>query len=237
MRHRLVYALLYTVKHTGQLFYTYEEKWVGEVPENPWSSDYQVVAILNHTSLYEFLLASFPPDRFLLRMAWHGVVPVASKTINRPLTGKFWRIIAGNVVPISRERDHTWKAVMESIDPRSMVVMLPEGRMKRANGLDAFGRQLVVRGGIADVLEAIPDGKMLVAYSQGLHHIQIPGQSVPNLFKPVRLRLEEIDIAAYREEMAARDGDFRAAVVADLMERRDRYCTSDVGEIVEPADA
>jgi len=188
------------------------------------------VTVLNHTSLFEVLLAGVPPNSFLWRMARYGVVPVASKTTERPILGKFYKLIAGNVVAISRERDHTWEAVLKSIDPRSMVVILPEGRMKRANGLDAYGRPLVVRGGIADILAATREGRWLSCYSLGLHHVQIPGQGLPKLFKTVRLRLEVIDVAAYCAALPADDPEaFRAGVIADLTERRDRYCTSDVG--------
>jgi hypothetical protein len=37
-----------------------------------------------------------------------------------------------------------------------MVLMAPEGRMKRADGLDAHGQPMTVRGGIADILEVVP---------------------------------------------------------------------------------
>lgn len=234
MRYRLVYSLLYVLRRINRLFYTFEEQWVGEVPEEPWTSDYRLVAIINHTSLFEFLYAGLPPDRFMLQMARHGLIPVASKTIDRPLVGKFWKVIAANVVSISRERDHTWAKVLESVDSNSMAVLAPEGRMKRANGLDAFGRPLRIRSGIAELLEALGEGKMLLAYSQGLHHVQIPGQHMPNLFRTLRMRLEEVDIASYCEAMRARGGDFKDAVIDDLTARRDRYCTSNVGEKVDP---
>lgn len=234
MRYRFVYSLLYVLRRINHLFYTFEEQWVGEVPKKPWTSDYRLVAIINHTSLFEFLYAGLPPDRFMLQMARYGVIPVASKTIDRPLVGKFWRIIAANVVSISRERDHTWSQVLESVDSNSMVVIAPEGRMKRANGLDAFGRPLRIRSGIAELLEALGEGKMLLAYSQGLHHVQIPGQHFPHLFRTLRMRLEEVDIAPYLESMRTRGGELREAIVADLTARRDRYCTSNVGEKVEP---
>ncbi|MCP4658888.1 MAG: hypothetical protein GY856_26040, partial [bacterium] len=69
-------------------------------------------------------------------------------------------------------------------------------------------------------------------YSQGLHHVQIPGQMFPKLFKRIRMRFEALDIEDYRASLWPPDGDeqaFRRAVVQDLTERRDRYCTSDVG--------
>lgn len=234
MRYRIVYLFLLVVKWAARCFYSVEVQWIGKMPEDPWQ-DYRLVAVLNHTSLFEFLFAGVVPNKFLRRMARHGLVPIAAKTVERPVTGKFWRLVAGNVVSISRGRDETWQKVMKSVDPRSMVIILPEGRMKRKNGLDSFGRPLTVRSGIADLIRAIPDGKMLLAYSQGLHHIHIPDHSrFPKLFQPVRLRIEALDVARYRQAMRDRaggDGDlFTTAVIEDLTARRDRYATSDLGE-------
>lgn len=233
MRYRIIYFLLVLTKMLARAFYSIEVQWIGKVPEDPWQ-DYRLVAVLNHTSLYEVLFAGLVPNKFLWRLARHGLVPIASKTIERPLSGKFWRLVAGNVVSVSRERDETWKKVMESVDPRSMVVILPEGRMKRKDGRDSFGRPLTVRGGIADLIEATAEGKMLLAYSQGLHHIHIPDHSLfPKLFQGVRLRLEALDVGEYRRAMVERAGGngkpYVTAVVEDITARRDRYCTSDFG--------
>lgn len=183
MRYRIVYWFLTLLKIIARCFYRIEIQWVGKMPQDPWH-DYRLVAVLNHTSLYEFLFAGMVPNKFLVRMAHFGTVPIASKTMERPVVGKFWSIVAGNVVSISRERDHTWKKVIASVDPRSMVIILPEGRMKRKGGRDSFGRVLTVRSGIADLVEAIPEGNMLLAYSQGLHHVHIPDHSFfPKLFQ------------------------------------------------------
>ena len=97
--------------------------------------------------------------------------------------------------------------------------------MKRANGLDLNGNPMTVRGGIADILLAVKSGKMLVAYSGGLHHVQVPGH-IPNVFKTVRMRLEILDVAPYIEQMMANGGPeaFKKNVMRDLDARRDRYC-------------
>src|SRR4029453_14173600 len=97
-----------------------------------------------------------------------GVIPGAEKTANRPLVGRFFRLFAPDVIPISRQRDSTWQEVVDRIGPRSLVVIAPEGRMKRSTGLDAEGNPMTVRGGIADVLRGIPGGYLLVGYSGGL---------------------------------------------------------------------
>jgi len=81
-----------------------------------------------------------------------------------------------------------------------------------------------VRGGIADILLAMKEGRMLIAYSGGLHHVQIPGH-VPRVFKTVRMRLEDVDIAGYIAEMMVGGPDqFKRNVMRDLDRRRDAYC-------------
>lgn len=229
MRAVLVFFLLLVLKLFSRTFYRFDVGWVGGKPEHPWRH-YRITAILNHTSLFEFLWAGSPPASFLWQIARHGVVPVAEITLDRPLTGRFFRFVAHQVVPVSRERDHTWAEVMKKVDdPKALVIIAPEGRMMRRNGLDKHGRPMTVRGGIADILQGIPQGRMLLAYSGGLHHVQAPGERFPRLFKRLRIRFECVDVAAYRREMLSRDGEkgFRRAVVRDLERRRDRYCWSD----------
>jgi hypothetical protein len=75
------------------------------------------------------------------------------------------------------------------------------------------------------VLLAIKDGRLLLAYSGGLHHVQVPGH-LPNVFKTVRMNLEVLDMAKYIEEQMANGGpeQFKKNVMRDLDARRDRYC-------------
>lgn len=225
MRAYFVFLILLLVKTLSRVFYRLDMEWIGEVPPDPWRG-HRLVALLNHTSLYEALLAGVCPNRFLWRLARHGVVPIADKTARRAVVGRFYSLVAQNVVSITRERDETWREVLRQIDPDAMVIILPEGRMKRASGLDAEGRPMTVRGGIADILETIEEGRMLIAYSGGLHHVQTPGERFPRLFKTIRLRLEVVDIATYRAERLAEGGPrgFKRAVVNDLERRRDLYC-------------
>jgi 1-acyl-sn-glycerol-3-phosphate acyltransferase len=223
IRAGFVFFLLLGLKAFARTFYRLRSRWVGEMPGRPWA-DLRIVVVLNHTSLFEVLYAGVPPASFLWRLARHGLLPAANKTTNRPFVGLLFKLIARNVIPISRQRDHTWTQVLQRIDPDSMVVMAPEGRMKRATGLDLQGQPLTVRGGIADILEAIPKGRMLIAYSGGLHHVQVPGERLPRFFRAVGLLIETVDIEAYRAEMSRREGDFKLAVKADLEARRDRYC-------------
>jgi hypothetical protein len=144
--------------------------------------------------------------------------------------GRFYSLVAQRVISITRERDETWRQVLNTIDPDAMVIILPEGRMKRAGGLDANGQPMTVRGGIADILETIGEGRMLIAYSGGLHHVHAPGDRFPRLFKTIRMNLEVMDIGAYREARMAEAGPprgFKRAVVQDLERRRDLYCPTE----------
>ncbi len=225
LRPILVFSLLMVVKILSRCFYRTKFAWSGETPADPWK-DIRLIAVLNHTSLFEPLYMGIIPIRVLWRIATHGVAPAAAKTVDRPLVGLFYRLIGGRVIAVSRKRDATWQAVLDEIDPKSIVVVFPEGRMKRANGLDRDGGRMTVRGGIADFLKAIPDGRMLVAYSGGLHHVQIPGQRIPKLFATLRMKVENLSIADYREDQMAAAGEssFRRAVITDLERRRDEIC-------------
>jgi hypothetical protein len=219
-----VFTLLVILKYLSKIFYRHDFEWVGDVPPKPWKS-IRVVAFLNHTSLFEPVFLGGVPNHFIWRLAAHGVVPAADKTTGRPLVGLIFKFVAHHVIAITRERDHTWFEVLNRIDPHSMIVIAPEGRMKRANGLDANGNPMTVRGGIADILQAVGEGRMLLAYSGGLHHVQIPEHTMVQVFETVRMRTEIVDIKPYIAEQM-RDGEeqFKRNVRDDLERRRDAYC-------------
>ena len=218
-----VFISLITLKYLSRIFYRLDVSFVGDVPPNPWR-DVRLVAFLNHTSLFEPVFLGGVPNHFIWRLAAHGVVPAADKTTKRPLAGLVFKFVAHHVIAITRERDHTWFEVLNRIDPNSMVIIAPEGRMKRANGLDLQGNPMTVRGGIADIMLAMKEGRTLFAYSGGLHHVQVPGH-IPNVFKTVRMRIEVVEMAAYIDEMMKRGGpdEFKKNVRLDLDRRRDEY--------------
>ena len=223
IRSALVFCLLLCLKYLSKVFYRHDFAFIGATPEDPWG-DLRLVVFLNHTSLFEPVFLGGVPNRFIWRLAAHGVVPAADKTTGRPLVGLVFKFVAHHVIPITRERDQTWFSVLQRIDPKSMVVIAPEGRMKRANGLDLQGKPMTVRGGIADILGAIREGRMLLAYSGGLHHVQVPGH-IPNVFKTVRMRIENLEISEYITEMTQLGGadNFKKTVMRDLDRRRDEY--------------
>lgn len=225
MQERLKYIFLLAVKAFSRLFYRLEIAWIGKPPLNPWE-DLRLLVILNHTSLYEPLFAAGVPNSFLKRIAKDGLIPIADVTLQRPIVGRFFRMVAKNVISITRLRDKTWEEFCFKVRPETVVILLPEGRMKRCTGLDSEGKPMTVRGGIADLLREFRDGQMLLVYSGGLHHIQAPGQCFPRLFKTLRMHLEGIDIDEYRRTLLLRSGEegFKKAVICDLERRRDQYC-------------
>ncbi|MCB2148704.1 MAG: 1-acyl-sn-glycerol-3-phosphate acyltransferase [Deltaproteobacteria bacterium] len=233
MRESCIYAMLRTIKGLSRVFYRFDIDWVHQPPADPWRH-LRLVAFLNHTSLYEPLFVGGFPNEFIRRIAFMGLMPVADKATRRPLMGFFFRMVAKNVVAVTRKNDRTWNQVLATMQPDTMVIIMPEGRMMRANGLDKSGRPMTVRGGIADIVRSIPEGRMLMTYSAGLHHVQIPGQRIPKLFKTLRMRLESMDIADYRNRLMDQYGPvgFKKALIRDLENRRDRYCFG-----LEPASA
>jgi hypothetical protein len=226
-RSAIVFTLLVTLKFVSRIFYRHDFQFIGPTPADPWAN-LRLVAFLNHTSLFEPIFLGAVPNRFIWRLAAHGVVPAADKTTDRPLVGLIFKFVAHHVIAITRQRDDTWFQVLSKIDPESMVVIAPEGRMKRANGLDLHGKPMNVRGGIADIMLAVKEGRMLIAYSGGLHHVQVPGQ-FPRIFKTVRLRVENVSIEEYVADILRRGGEaeFKKNVMRDLDARRDRYAPED----------
>lgn len=225
LRSAIVFTILFSLKILSKIFYRHDFEFVGDVPPgDPWKG-LRLVVFLNHTSLFEPVFLGVTPARFIWRLAAHGVVPAADKTTDRPLVGMVFKFIAHRVIAITRQRDDTWTQVLSTIEKNSMVTIAPEGRMKRATGLDLNGNPMTVRGGVADILLALKEGPMLIAYSGGLHHVQIPGH-MPNLFKTVRLRVEVLDIATYIRDRMAEGGpeQFKKSVIRDLERRRDHYC-------------
>ena len=224
----LAFLVILKVHILSRLFFHLENEWIGGEPDN-YATDTRIIALLNHTSLYEPLVAGYAPVNLLWKIARHGVLPVAEKTMKRQRVGLFFSLLVRHAVVVTRQRDHTWDQVLNHIDSDSIVIILPEGRMKRADGLDSLGKPMTIRGGIADILDALPGGRMLIAYMGGLHHIQVPGELLPTPFKTIKCRMEMLDITDYKAEVAAEhpELDFRGAVIADLTRRRDEYCPTE----------
>lgn len=182
--------------------------------------------LLNHTSLLEPLYLGFLPVSFLWRLSRKMVAPGADKTLNRPLVGTFYKLFSPGMISISRKRDDTWQQFMESIAPDSVIVIIPEGRMKRRTGLDLQGNKMTVKSGVLDVLQGLHDGEMVIAYSGGLHHVHAPGEKGYHFFKTLKMNLETFDIESYKKTFEGEVGSelWRKLVLADLQYRLENNC-------------
>lgn len=225
MRSFIGFLIVSAVKVFSHLFYRLEVKWLTPQPADVWEKT-RIVAILNHTSLYEPLFGQAMPFRFVWRFVHKMVAPAADVTFNRPIVGRFWKLMIPHASTITRKRDETWTHFMKRMDQDSLIVIAPEGRMKRLNGLDKDGKPMTVRGGIADILEQLDSGYLLLAFSGGLHHVQAPGQFWPRLFKTIKLNFEVIDIAEYKKGLPVEPRAFKLKVVEDLQHRLENNCPS-----------
>lgn len=219
------FSALVLAKYAFSVLYRLEKQWVSRPTPVPYSK-VRVLVLLNHTSLMEPVYLSALPLRFLWRLASRGVVPGADKTLQRPILGKVYRLLVGRMVSISRKRDATWDGFMGSIQPESLILIAPEGRMKRLSGYDRDGMPMTVRGGIADILNQFNSGSILLAYSGGLHHVLAPEQRFPRFFKRIALRLELLDLASYKASIGwSNDAEHcKQAVIDDLTRRMQRHC-------------
>ena len=86
------------------------------------------------------------------------VAPAADKTLNRPIVGLFWKIMAPGLISITRKRDQSWFKFLKAIENRSVILIAPEGRMKRSSGLDSTGKPMSIRSGIAEIINEINEG-------------------------------------------------------------------------------
>lgn len=224
MKNVVGFSILSAVKTISHLFYRGTFTWITPKPENHWEKT-RLLVLLNHTSLYEPLYVQALSFPFLWNLASRMTVPGADITLNRPIVGKLWKLMMPNISSITRKRDRSWTNYLNSIKPDSIIMIAPEGRMKRANGKDKFGKEMTVQGGVADILENLNDGGMVLCLSGGLHHIQTPGQHLPRLFKPIKMNLVYIDIKEYKElykDLSPRERKLK--ITQDLQTRLESDC-------------
>lgn len=223
MRRLIAFIILATVKTISMIFWRAEANWLTSHPEDPWKYA-RLMVFLNHTSLYEVVYIQLLPYTFLWHLAGHLNVPGADITLNRPLVGKFWKLMIPKIQSISRKKDNTWTQYLNTIDDQSTIIIAPEGRMKRPNGLDKDGKPMSIRGGIVDILDGLDHGGMVVCLSGGLHHIQVPGQHLPRLFKRIKMNLEYHDIKSYKNSFSNDPREKKVAMVKDLQKRLENNC-------------
>ena len=109
MRKYLVFLVLGAAWLISKAFWWRELKWIGGTPPgDPWRG-IRVLCFLNHTSLFEWLFIAMAPPRFLWRVACHGVVPAAEKTIRRPIVGQFFKLVGAHVVRYALAADDRFR--------------------------------------------------------------------------------------------------------------------------------
>lgn len=187
--------------------------------ENFWTNEINVFAFLNHTSLFEPLLFASIPNHFWWQNIKRVVIPAADITMNRPIVGRLYKIFFPHIVPISRKRDETWTRFKSKIRDNSLVVIAPEGRMMRKDGLDKHGKPMNIKSGIADILKEVEEGSLVIATSGGLHHVQKPGERFFRIFKTIKISYEKIPISEYKKLIDFEARDFQRHVVDDLTKR------------------
>lgn len=224
MRRILAFGILSLVKIVSTIFWRGDFKWISPKKNSPWQKDIRLMIFLNHTSLYEPIFSQILPFRYLWHLAGHANIPGADITLNRPIVGTFWKLMIPNIASITRKKDATWESYLASIKQDDVVMITPEGRMKRPNGLDKFGKAMTVRGGVADIIEVMEDGVLVLCLSGGLHHIQKPGQSLPKLWKPIHMNLVRIDIKEYKAQFPGSPRERKISIVKDLQDRLERDC-------------
>lgn len=223
MQRLLAFLILSLVKVFSMMFYRVEINWPNPAPKDPWK-DIRLFVFLNHTSLYEPLFIQVFSFSYLWRLSGHMSVPGADVTLSRPLVGRFWKLMMPNIASVTRKKDHSWSGYLRSIKKDDVIMIAAEGRMKRPNGLDKYGRPMTVRGGVADIIETLHEGKILLCLSGGLHHVQRPGEHVPRLFKTLRMNLSYLDVADYKSSFSENSRERKIQMVQDLQLRLERDC-------------
>ncbi len=222
------FVMLLGVKFISAALYRYEVKWLNHEQSGLDWNKVRLIVFLNHTSLFEPIFIRVVPNHFIWRISRDLVVPGADITLNRPILGKFYKSLLPGAVSISRKKDFTWARFLSRISARSIIAILPEGRMKRADGLDKHGKPMSVRGGIADILQGINSGKALFVYSGGLHHIQTPGQKLPRIFKTVKVNAEILCIKSYKASFDHQNiKEFKQKLMDDLNHRLEHLIPKD----------
>lgn len=220
MKKIIAFFILSSVKILSQIFYRHELTWINGKPfQNV--KQYKVLILLNHTSLFEPLFLANLPMGLIWHFAKNLVACGADITLERPVIGYFWRYLAPEMISITRKRDETWDLFIQKVqNPDSIILMAPEGRMMREDGLDKHGNPMSVRGGVVDVLDQLDHGDLVILYSGGLHHVHTPGDSYPKLFKKIKMAAENIPIKEYKNQFAnLSDHERRIAITRELEER------------------
>ena len=220
IKNQVRYGFLAGLKLAGNVVYPSRLDWISEEPES-WS-DVSLILILNHTSLFEFVYGVSLPYSFLRELSKRLIIPVAASTMKNPLGNFVFSNLAPKTIQLTRRRDQSWLKFLDSIDSNDICIFMPEGRMKRLDGLDKSGKPMTIKTGVVDLLERYRGKKMVLVYSSGLHHVLPPGKHVPKIFQPILAKTELLSVDSYLKQFEGQH--LNESVPKDLEERRDRYC-------------
>jgi len=220
MKHFISFIALLLIKGFSQFFFRFKIGWPNNNSNINWNET-RLIILLNHTSLLEPLYLGFLPISFLRTLSKRMVAPGADKTLNRPLVGTLYKIFSPGMIAITRKRDDTWQQFMSAIYPDSIIVIIPEGRMKRANELDLNGQKMTIKSGVTDLLAELDKGQMIIAYSGGLHQVHVPGEKGYHFFKTLKMNLETFSISGYKNSFGEPIGSevWRKKIIDDLQHR------------------
>ena len=218
MKRFISFLILLCIKLFSNTFYRFKIGWSQK--EIVWK-DVKLIIFLNHTSLFEPLFLGFVPVSFLRRLSKRMVAPGADKTLNRPIVGTLYKLFNPGLVSITRKRDDSWQQFIDAIYDDAIILIAPEGRMKRRNGLDLEGKKMTVKSGVVGILSGLEKGQIVFAYSGGLHHVQAPDEGFPHLFKTLKLNLEVFEMADYKTLFSETTGsnEWKKSVLEDMQHR------------------
>lgn len=227
MRRLIAFLILASIKGISHVLYPGSFTWLTEHPKDDPFKDIRLMIFLNHTSLYEPLFLQALSFSYLWHLAAVINVPGADVTLERPVVGTFYKLMIPNISPITRKKDESWDNYLATIHSDSIVIIAPEGRMKRPGGLDKFGKPMTVKGGVADIIFSMNEGSLLLCLSGGLHHVQVPGQPIPNFFRRIRMNLARFEINDYKSRFSKDPREAKIQIVQDLQERLERDCPTE----------
>ena len=217
----LRFIFLSTLKFSGHFIYPSKLNWIGKKPEN-WH-DISLILVLNHTSLFEFVYCVTLPYSFLKQLSKKLVIPVAQKTLDAPISGLVFKYLTPNTIGLTRKRDESWQYFLDNIKRENICIFMPEGQMKRLNGLDKNGQPMKVKTGVYELMQKYRGKNMVLVYSHGLHHVFPPGARFPKIFKKIEADIEFLAVDEYLKKF---DTSHEPAidVAQDLQIRRDQHC-------------
>jgi hypothetical protein len=131
--------------------------------------------------------------------------------------------LAPYTITLTRKRDESWQSFLDQIKEDAICIFMPEGQMKRKNGLDKNGNPMQVKKGVFDLLQKYRGKKMVLVYSHGLHHVMAPGDKFPKIFKHISANIEQVNIDEYLKQFEQASAP-AVEVANDLQARRDKYC-------------